>query len=80
MNLGEFKISGDIICQLTSYSYIIFHEVANLSCCSSFEIYHFHFKHHHGMILSNIMFNYYCNMYSPRFCQVPKQKNLKLSV
>ena len=74
MNRGGLKISGDIICQLAIYSYIIFHEVANLSCRSLFcnifmlisEMYDFDIKHHHGMILSNTMYKNYCNTYSPR--------------
>ena len=36
MHRGELKIFGDTICQLTIYGYIIFHEVVDLSCRSSF--------------------------------------------
>ena len=36
MNRGGIKIPGDTICQLTIYSYIIFHEVVDLACLSSF--------------------------------------------
>ena len=71
VNHAGLKIPGDTICQFTIYSYIIFHEVADLSGCSSFcnililisEMYDFDINRNHGVILSNIIKNY-CNMYS----------------
>ena len=36
MNRGRLKITGSTICQLTIYSYIIFHEERGLSCRFSF--------------------------------------------
>lgn len=87
MNRGGLIILGDIICKLEICSYIIFHELANLSCRSSFcnililiiEMYEFDIKRHHGIVLSNIMFNNYCSMDSSRSCQKPWHKTLKIS-
>ena len=87
MNGGGFKIRGDIICQLAICNYIIFYQVANLSCHSLFcnilmlisGMHGFDIKRHHGMILFNIMFKNYCNMYSSRSCQESEQKILKSS-
>ena len=70
MNHAGLKIPGDTICQFTIYSYIIFHEVADLSGRSSFcniltlisEMYDIDINRNHGVILSNIIKNY-CNMY-----------------
>ena len=64
MNHAGLKIPGD------TYSYIIFHEVADLSGRSSFcnililisEMYDIDINRNHGVILSNIIKNY-CNMY-----------------
>ena len=80
MNCGGLNFPCDITCQLTIYSYIIFHVVANLfrrsSCCNILifinKMCDFDIKHHHGLILSNIMSKNYCNMYSPSSCQEPK--------
>ena len=87
MNRGGLINPGDIICKLAICSSIIFHEVANLSCCSSFcnilmliiEMYDFDIKRHHGIILSNIMFKNYCSMYFPRSYQKHWQKTLIIS-
>ena len=87
MNHAGLKIPGDTFCQFTIYSYIIFHEVADLSGRSSFcnililisEMYDFDINRNHGVILSNIIKNF-CNMYFRRSCQESKPKILKLSV
>ena len=42
------------------------------------DIYRLEVKRNHGLILSNVSFNNYCKLYSPRSNKEPTQKLLKL--
>ena len=87
INRGGLKIPGDMICQWTIYSYIIFHEVVKETCCTSLcnllimiaEYYGLNINKKHGRIMANILFKNYCVLYSPHSDREPNQKVLKLS-
>ena len=87
VNRGGLKIPGDSVCQWTIFSYIVFHEVVNDCCRTSLcnllmmiaEFYSFDVSRQHGIILSNILFNNYCILYSPLSTKEPKQKVLNLA-
>ena len=87
INRGGLKIPGDMICQWTIYSYIIFHEVVKETCRTSLcnllmmiaEYYGLNINKKHGRIMANILFKNYCVLYSPHSDREPNQKVLKLS-
>ena len=86
LNRGKLKLPGDSICQWTFFSYVIFHMVAGETCRKSLsnllmlisELHNFNLTRRHASIMSNILFNNHCHLYSPRSEKEPKQKILKL--
>jgi hypothetical protein len=86
INRGGLKLPGDSICQWTFFSYVIFHMVAGETCRKSLsnllmlisELHNFNLTRRHASIMSNILFNNHCHLYSPRSEKEPKQKILKL--
>ena len=87
LNRGKLQIPGDSTCQWAFFCYIMFHEVVNFTCrsslCKIFQLISDYFRvsvtPDQCFILSNIFFNNYCSLCSPRFNREPKQKVLKLS-
>ena len=87
LNRGKLQIPGDSTCQWAFFCYIMFHEVVNFTCrsslCKIFQLISDYFRlsvtPDQCFILSNIFFNNYCSLCSPRSNREPKQKVLKLS-
>ena len=83
---GGLKVSGETITQFVIYGYIVFYQVLEITWRTSFtnilmivlDIYRLEVKRKRGLILSNISFNNYCKLYSPRSNKEPTQKFLKL--
>ena len=87
INRGGLHIPNDNVCQFCIFSYIIFHEVVNKVCRNSLcnilmlvsDIYSLNMEKRHGRIMSNILFENYIKLFTPRSTKEPKQKVLKLS-
>ena len=87
INQGGLTIPGDKVCQWATYCYILFYEVYNETCRSSLcnllmmlsEFYSLGMQRNHGLTMTNILFNNYCQLYSPHSHKAPKQKLIKLS-
>ena len=86
-NHGGLKIPRDCICQWVIFAYILFHEIADLTCrkslCKVLELisdfYNLNILPTYPTILANILFKNYCILYTPRSNKEPQQKLLKLS-
>jgi hypothetical protein len=84
---GGLSVPGDSVCQWVIYSYITFHQVVNASCRKSLsnilmtisEMYNFNMATRHATILSNVLFNNYCHLYTPRSGKEAAQKVIKLN-
>lgn len=88
LSRGGLTLPGDVICQWVFYSYIIFHHINHSVCRTSLcnvlmmiaDFYRLDtIERKHGRIISNILFNNYCYLYSPKSSKEPKLKVLKLS-
>ena len=87
LNRGGLHVPGDSVCQWVIYSYVMLHEVANHCCRKSLckvlqttsDLYELNIKNTYLLRLSNIFFNNYCSLYSPKSTKEPRQKILKLS-
>ena len=87
LNRVKLKIPGDCVCQRSFFCYIMFHELAQVTCveslCRVFQIisdlFSFGITYKQCRILSNIFFKNYAGLFSPRFEKEPRQKILKLS-
>ena len=82
LNRGGLHVPGDSVCQWVIYSYVMFHEVANHCCRKSLckvlqtisDLYELNIKNTYLLRLSNIFFNNYCSLYSPKSTKEPRQK------
>ena len=87
LNRGKLKILGDCVCQWSFFCYIMFHELAQVTCveslCRVFQIisdlFSFGITYKQCRILSNVFFFNYVGLFSPRSEKEPRQKILKLS-
>ena len=83
----ELNVPGDTIDQFAIYGYIFFYQVSEITCCKSFtrilmivsDIYRLDVNRNHGFILSNVLFNNHCKLYSPRSKKEPPQKLFKIA-
>ena len=81
------KISGDTISQFVISGYIIFDQDSELTCQKSFtnilmivsDTHRLDVSRNHGLIISNMFFNNYCKLYSPRSKKEPPQKLFKIA-
>ena len=86
INNGGLKVPGDMFCQWTIQSYIVFQKHANDVCRNSLvkllmslaERSSFFVTEQHARVLSNVLLKNYCALYTPRSGKEPKQKLLKL--
>ena len=87
LNRSGLKIPGDCACLWSFFCYIVFHDLADLTCRTSLcrvfllisEFYEFNISQSQSRILCNIFFNNYSSLYSPRSARESRQKILKLS-
>ena len=88
LNREGLSLLGDSVCQWVIFCYMVFHKVASESCRRSLsklllsisDSNSFNMIENHARVLSNIFFNNYCHLYSPRFSKETNQKIIKLSV